>query len=80
MIFSSPLTVEFSRYHSRRDGKIIHAELVGDLVESWDEITKGAIASALSAYDSQNGVWSVDEDEQDRGDDGELVSSDSLEV
>jgi hypothetical protein len=36
--------------------------------------------SRWSVYDGPNGVWSVDEDGQDRGDDGEFVSSDALEV
>jgi hypothetical protein len=68
------------RYHNRLGGKTTHAELIQDLMKSWDEVDEDAIGSAWSVYDSPNAVWCVDEDEHDRGDDGEFVPSDSPEV
>jgi hypothetical protein len=61
-----------SRYHSRVGGRATHAELIDDLLSSWHELTEDAIVSAWSVYDSPNGVWSADDDELDRGDDGEF--------
>jgi hypothetical protein len=54
------------------DGKAMALILDVDAAHHQQDL-QDLVASARSVYDSPNGVWSVDEDEHDRGDDGEFV-------
>jgi hypothetical protein len=61
------------------DGKAV-ALILNACAAYHQQDVRDLAASARSVDDSLSGVWNMDEDEQDRGNDGEFASSDAPEV